>query len=204
MGTQATVSAESPIPQIDMSVEVEHRPVNDGHGNQKEGGLPQFDPYWFPSQIFWLMLTFGVMYLAFSRKILPSIAATIDNREQHTSNDLEMAERFTQEANDVQHNYEAQLANAKQQAHDIMLATENDLKEKADQQNQKFTEKSLQDIADIKTELDAFLDEALTEIEGEIAEISTMTAQQIAGIESSPKDAKSVVKSISKPQAEAA
>ena len=66
------------------------------------------------------------------------------------------------------------------------------------------TEKSVQETSVVKSNLDALVADALQQIEGEIAEISTITARQIAGIESSPKDAKSVLKSISKPEAEAA
>lgn len=204
LGFISMPEAASPIPEINMEEEVEHHLVDDGHGHVKQSGLPQFDPTWFPSQIFWLMLTFGIMYLAFSRKILPAIAATIDNREQHVTGDLETADRLTKEANNVHDNYEKQLYDARQQAHDIMAAVEEDLKKEAEQQIHDFTEKSVQETSVVKSNLDALVADALQQIEGEIAEISTITARQIAGIESSPKDAKSVLKSISKPEAEAA
>ena len=44
----------------------------EGHGAEhaSSGGLPQFDPAWFPSQLFWLAVTFALLYVIFAKKTL--------------------------------------------------------------------------------------------------------------------------------------
>ena len=43
----------------------------------EHAGLPQMDVGTFPSQIFWLVVTFGLLFLVLSRMTLPMIAGAI-------------------------------------------------------------------------------------------------------------------------------
>ena len=48
---------------------------------QRSGGMPQLDPeFWF-SQIFWLVITFGILYLVLSKLILPKISENLETRK---------------------------------------------------------------------------------------------------------------------------
>ena len=47
----------------------------------ESGGMPQLDPEFWISQIFWLVLTFGVLYIVLSKLILPKISANLELRE---------------------------------------------------------------------------------------------------------------------------
>ena len=42
--------------------------------------FPPFDPTYFPSQLFWLAISFVVLYVALDRFILPKIKTTIEDR----------------------------------------------------------------------------------------------------------------------------
>ncbi|MDA9653942.1 F0F1 ATP synthase subunit B, partial [Candidatus Pelagibacter sp.] len=41
----------------------------------ESGGMPQLNPEFWISQIFWLTITFGILYVALSKLILPKISA---------------------------------------------------------------------------------------------------------------------------------
>ena len=86
-------------------------------------GLPQMDVGTFPSQIFWLVVTFGLLFLVLSRKTLPMIEAIIGNRRIRIEGDLGTAEAFRKEAQNALAAYEAALAQARAKAH--RLADEN-------------------------------------------------------------------------------
>ena len=50
-------------------------------GQPEEAGLPQMNPEHFASQIFWLAITFGLLFLLLSRVTLPKIAGSLAYKE---------------------------------------------------------------------------------------------------------------------------
>ena len=57
----------------------------------EEAGLPQLDTSLFAEQIFWLAVSFGVLYLLMSSVALPRVAKTKDNRKHVIAGELEAA-----------------------------------------------------------------------------------------------------------------
>jgi len=47
----------------------------------ESGGMPQLNPEFWISQIFWLTLTFGILYIVLSKLILPKISANLELRK---------------------------------------------------------------------------------------------------------------------------
>jgi F-type H+-transporting ATPase subunit b len=81
-----------------------------------KGGLPQLDPTWFASQVFWLLIHFVVLYLIASKLILPRIAAVLDRRESRIANDLDQADRLNKEATLARQAYDQALQDARSKA----------------------------------------------------------------------------------------
>lgn len=52
----------------------------------------------YASQIFWLLLTFGIVFFVVGRVMLPKVQRTIDSRDQSISADLAAASRARDEA----------------------------------------------------------------------------------------------------------
>jgi F-type H+-transporting ATPase subunit b len=86
-------------------------------------GLPQFNTETFPSQIFWLVVTFGLLFLFLWKKTLPMIAGAISERRNRVEGDLGAAEDSRKGAADALQAYETALAQARARAH--ALADEN-------------------------------------------------------------------------------
>jgi F-type H+-transporting ATPase subunit b len=55
--------------------------------------MPQLDPEFWISQIFWLVLTFGVLYIVLSKLILPKISANLELRKSQIQENIEAAEK---------------------------------------------------------------------------------------------------------------
>jgi F-type H+-transporting ATPase subunit b len=89
----------------------------------EHAGLPQMNVGTFPSQIFWLVLTFGLLFLVLTRKTRPMIEGIIGQRRGRIEGDLGSAETFRKEAQGALAAYEAALAQARARAH--QLAGEN-------------------------------------------------------------------------------
>ena len=79
-------------------------------------GMPQFNSETFPSQLFWLIVTFVLLYICMNFVVLPRIRDNLRLRKNKISNDIERAELIKEQVNKTMHEYEAKLLQAKTQA----------------------------------------------------------------------------------------
>ena len=84
---------------------------------QQGGTFPPFDATTFPSQIFWLAVTFIVLFVVLSRLITPKLGKTFGERRGKISADLEQAGRHRSEAEAALAKYQEALATARTRAH---------------------------------------------------------------------------------------
>ena len=59
----------------------------------ENGGMPQLNPEFWVSQIFWLILTFGILFVVLSKLILPKISSNIETRRSQILENIETAEK---------------------------------------------------------------------------------------------------------------
>lgn len=94
-----------------------------GDGHDPQGGLPQLDVHSYPTQIFWLIVSFVILYLIMSKVALPRIAEVLEERQERIADDIETAERLRSEAGAVQAEYEKALAEARGKAQALFRET---------------------------------------------------------------------------------
>jgi len=63
-----------------------------------EAGMPQLDPEYWSSQVFWLIIIFLTIYILISKIFIPKIKGSIDMREDKIRKDLEEAKTFREQA----------------------------------------------------------------------------------------------------------
>ena len=56
--------------------------------------MPQLEITTFPSQIFWILITFLMLYLILSKFIIPKISFVIKKREAEIKNSIHVAEQI--------------------------------------------------------------------------------------------------------------
>ena len=61
-------------------------------------GMPQLNPEFWISQIFWLTLSFGILYIVLSKLILPKISANLELRKSQIQENIEAAEKQREES----------------------------------------------------------------------------------------------------------
>lgn len=93
------------------------------HEEAASAGLPQLDPSSWPSQLFWLALTFGVLYWAMAGKFLPSLGGAIEERRDRIADDLDQAAEFKGQAESAEAAYNKSLADARAKAQAIAADT---------------------------------------------------------------------------------
>ncbi|MBY0421937.1 MAG: hypothetical protein K2Q06_06500 [Parvularculaceae bacterium] len=85
-------------------------------GAAEKGGLPQMDVSTFPSQLFWLAVSFGFLYFVVSVLVLPGLGGAIAARRGKIAGDLDNAATLKVEAEKAEKSYAAALADAKAKA----------------------------------------------------------------------------------------
>lgn len=77
--------------------------------------MPQFETTFYGAQIFWLMLSFGFLYLMMSQLICPMIEEVIRERDKKVQTLLDTAESLNQEAADFHQRYQTYLMAAERE-----------------------------------------------------------------------------------------
>lgn len=77
--------------------------------------MPQFELTPFLSQAFWMLISFGFMYLIVSYLIFPMLEDVFEERETIIKTDLEIAARVNRQADELVKNYNAYIFDAQQQ-----------------------------------------------------------------------------------------
>ena len=166
------------------------------HAEAASGGMPQFAIETWVGQVFWLFLTFGVMYFILSKFILPKIGQGLTDRGDRIADDLDEASRMQQQAAQAQADYEQALADAKAKAHNIAETTrksvDEELAAEADATDEQFARKQAEAderIRTIKTAALSKIDDVAGDTVGEII-------AKLTGVKASAARVKSVISSV--------
>ena len=81
------------------AVEAAHGAAEAAHG--AEGAFPPFDASTYPSQLFWLALTFGFLFWFMSKIIVPRIGGILEMRQDRIAQDLDKAHELKSEADEA-------------------------------------------------------------------------------------------------------
>ena len=119
----------------------------------ESGGMPQLNPEFWISQIFWLILTFGTMYVVLSKFILPKISNNLESRKSQILENIEAAEKQREESEVKLKEYDEIILKSKSEAKIMFNQTR---------------EKALKDIGAKKEVLDQQIDDEINKAEKEI------------------------------------
>ena len=99
---------------------------------QKSAGLPQMDISTFPSQLFWLIITFTALYLFMWKFVIPRLSTTIEERKDKISNDINDAENLNSEASKILENYDDKINSASLESNEIVSSSKATMNEYLD------------------------------------------------------------------------
>jgi F-type H+-transporting ATPase subunit b len=85
--------------------------------------FPPFDAHSFPSQLFWLIVTFVVLYVIMAKWALPQVARVIEGRQKRIADDIGEAGRLKEQSDAAIAAYEKALADARVRAQAIANET---------------------------------------------------------------------------------
>ncbi|NRB10281.1 MAG: hypothetical protein HRU35_01495 [Rickettsiaceae bacterium] len=85
--------------------------------------MPQFDVSVLPSQIFWLVIVFGFLYLMINYFITPKAEAILISRHKYLEDNVNEAEEFNEQIEALKDNREVQLLEAHRQAEELKASS---------------------------------------------------------------------------------
>ena len=85
----------------------------------RDRGMPQLNPEFWISQIFWLTLTFGILYVVLSKLILPKISANLELRKSQIQENIEAADKHREDSESKLKEYEKMILKSKLEAKNI-------------------------------------------------------------------------------------
>ena len=86
-------------------------------------GMPQLNPEFWISQIFWLTLTFGILYVVLSKLILPKISANLELRKSEIQENIEAAENQRKNSEQKLNEYNTIISKSRLEAKNIINET---------------------------------------------------------------------------------
>ena len=119
----------------------------------ESGGMPQLNPEFWISQIFWLIITFGILYIVLSKLILPKISANLELRKSQIQENIEAAEKQRESSESKLKEYDKIILKSKLEAKNIFKDAR---------------DKVLKDINSKKEVLDKQIDEEIKKVDQEI------------------------------------
>ena len=130
----------------------------------ESGGMPQLNPEFWISQIFWLTITFGILYIVLSKLILPKISSNLEIRKLQIVENIEAAEKQREQSELNIEEYEKIVQNSKDEAKSYFKQTK---------------EMLLKDINLKKDALDKELNLEIQKAESEIQDLRNRAPEKI-------------------------
>jgi F-type H+-transporting ATPase subunit b len=158
--------------------------------------MPQIEqlPTIFFSQLFWLLLVFGIIYFVIGRGMVPKIQSTVDKRDNQIADDLAKAQEARTAADETEADYRARIdasrTEAAKLAQEAKQAAMRDTEAKVRKAGEKIAAKSEAAEAKIRAAVAA----ARSEIEAVAAEATQQMVERLTGAKVDPKHAADAVK----------
>lgn len=167
-GTTTTAPAEGTTTEAPAEAgQVEGTAAEGGaHGG---GHFPPLDSKTFPSQIFWLVIFFTLLYVLMSKLVLPKLGRILDERANRIESDLAQAQKLKDETENAVKSYEKALADARGKATSIAQDTRDKLGKEVEAE---------------RHALEATLSAKMQEAEGKIAKSRTKAMASVSDVAS--------------------
>jgi len=164
----------------------------------ESGGMPQLNPEFWISQIFWLTITFGILYVVLSKLILPKISANLEIRKSQIVENIEAAEKQRKESELKIIEYEKMVQGSKAEAKNYFKNSREKLLKDINLKKSALDGELNLEIQKAELEIKELRDRAPDKINKIAVETSRDLLQQIIGAEVNSSSISAIVDDLSK------
>lgn len=155
--------------------------------------MPQFDPATFPPQLFWLLVTFGVLFVAMWRYALPRLSRILEARQHRIDTDLDKAAALKEDADKVLAEYEAALADARDRALGVVKQASEEMAAESARRHEAFGRELAERTGKAEARIAAAKTEALANVKTVAAEVAAAATAKLIDVQPPPDQVQGAV-----------
>ena len=166
----------------------------DSHGDS--GGLPQLDFTTWPTQIFWLVVSFGLAYILMWRVALPRIGSVLEERHNRIEGDLKRAKAASEKAEQARQAFEVMLAESREKASAVMREATESIRNKMERKIKTSNASTAEKMAEAESDIAEAKARAMIDVVDIASTSAAEAVAQLTNIKISQADATKQVKKI--------
>ena len=163
-----------------------------------EEGMPQLNPEYWASQIFWLIIVFTALYLALSKFILPKINGNLETRKSQILRNLEDAEKFKEESEKKLKDYEAIINEAKQKSKSIINETRKKINDDIKAKKDRLEKEIEKEVNKAENEIKSLKLSSVDSVKKIAFETSSLIIKEILNADLNNSNVSAIVEDVSK------
>jgi F-type H+-transporting ATPase subunit b len=150
----------------------------------------------YASQVFWLLVFFGIIFFVIGRGMVPKVIATMDGRDKQIADDLAAAEAARAAADAEEESWRVQANKQRSEAQALIVAAKADAAKATEATLAVATARIDETLTAAEARIAAARAAALGEVEGVAAEAAQDIASRIAGLSITADEAQAAVKGV--------
>jgi len=164
----------------------------------EKAGMPQLDPTtWFP-QVFWLLITFGFLYLIVEKIVFPRLSDSIEQRNDHVSDNIDEANSIKDQAEKKYQEYLSLISNSKREAQNLINANKQNLQNNFENKKKEIDKKLEEKMKQVSKEIEDFKKSAASKMGSISTEVAKELVKTVSKIDTNNASASSIVEEVSK------
>ncbi|AMW34592.1 F0F1 ATP synthase subunit B' [Haematospirillum jordaniae] len=144
--------------------------------------MPQFEPSTFASQLFWLAVTFTLLYVLVSRYAIPRLGEIMEQRQRTVEDDLDRAKLLKAETETSIRAYEKALTDARSKAQDLLRQAQEEVTRQAEIRNREVSVRLAAQIRDGEDRIAKARDAALVSVRDLASVVASDAAAKLSGV----------------------
>ena len=157
--------------------------------------MPQLNPEFFISQLFWLAIFFSLLFIVLWRISLPRIATVLEKRQTKIDENLSSAKELQEQAKNIENKINIQINNAKQERDELIKDTINSLQNEVSLQLSTLDKELENKITQSEIQINKNKDDQMKNINQEISNITKLTVGKISDLKLSDSVVDQAIKS---------
>ena len=158
--------------------------------------MPQLNPEFYMSQLFWLVLTFTFLFIFLWRISLPRISTVLEKRASKINDDIRLAKQHQAEAEEIQNKIDFQLREARLETSELIKTANFNFQDQTAKELEKIDNTINLKIDETSATITKSKAESLKQINDQIYEITKLTLSKISNIKADDNEIKDVVTSV--------
>lgn len=164
----------------------------------ESGGMPQLDPEFWVSQIFWLLITFSILFIVLSKFILPKISSNLESRKSQILENIEIADKQKSESQKKLEEFDNLILETKVKAKNIVIEAKTKITEDINKKRDAFEKEINSEIKIAEDEIKDLMSNSPKKINQIAVDTASDLIKELIGTEVNKSSISAIVDDLSK------